>query len=297
MSANAAPHGITACLAGLKGSVYLKRALENGLPLSRVVSYEQKGDDSQSFTIIQCLARDAGLGFEMNKSPQFAAKELVFVVGWQFLFGHAPPSTIVFHDSLLPRYRGFSPTVAALIRGDRHIGVTALLPTEEVDSGPIVSQASFDIDYPLSIHEALTRQAVLMADMSTEIFAAWSEDRLTATEQDASRATYSIWRDEYDYFIDWSQSADEIARFIDAVGFPYDCAKTFIDNDCLRVVAASVVGDISFEIRQPGKVWRFEDQKPVVVCGRGMIRIDEYAILDGQNNSVKKLRSRFGPKR
>jgi methionyl-tRNA formyltransferase len=288
-----APASITACLAGLKGSAYLKRAIENGLPVSRVVSYEQSGDKSQSFAEIRRLTLDAGLEFEVSRSPRFSATDLVFVVGWQFLFSDVTPSTIVFHDSLLPRFRGFAPTVSALIRGESHIGATALLPTDEVDAGPIVLQASFEVEYPLSIFAALTRQAVLMADMSSEIYASWVSGRLVAAEQDASKATYSIWRDEVDFFIDWSQSSDEIVRFINAVGFPYDCAKTNLNNDCLRITAATVVRDLEFEIRQPGKIWSIENHKPVVVCGQGMIRLDEYASINGKTDLVKKLRSRL----
>lgn len=293
MSVDARPFSITACLVGLKGSVYLRRAIENGLPVSRVVSYEQQGDESQSFADIQAFALKSGLEFEVNKRPAFSPEDLVFVVGWQFLFHEVTRSTIVFHDSLLPRFRGFAPTVNALICGENQIGVTALMPTTEVDAGPIISQASFQVTYPVRIYDALTRQAILMADLSSEIFASWSSGKLTPTEQDDSKATYSIWRDASDFFIDWSKSSDEIVRFIDAVSFPYDCARTMLDNDVIRITAATVVRDLEFELRQPGKIWSFENDKPLVICGQGMIRIENFSRDDGKPYAVKKLRSRF----
>ena len=41
------------------------------------------------------------------------------------------------------------------------------------------------------------------------------------TKQKESEATYSLWRDENDYFINWELPIKKICRFIDALGFPY----------------------------------------------------------------------------
>lgn len=284
---------VTCCLVGLKGSVYLKRALELCIPVSKVITYNQSDDISASFSDIRQTAISAGVEVEITKKPQFTADELIFVVGWQYLFPTVTPSTVVFHDSLLPRYRGFAPTVTALVRGEGQIGVTALLPVDEVDAGPIVSQAAFEVTYPCTIKEALTRQASTMADMSKEIAQSWLSGHITAKEQDHSAATYSIWRDDHDFFIDWSWSADQVARFVAATGYPYDGAKTVLNGEAIRIRSASVVDDIVFEVRQPGKIWRIENNKPMVVCGSGMIWLNDFSRLDGSALVIGSLRSRF----
>lgn len=46
----------------------------------------------------------------------------------------------VIHDSLLPKYRGFSPLVHAILDGEVVTGATMFVPTKEVDAGPIVGQ-------------------------------------------------------------------------------------------------------------------------------------------------------------
>jgi methionyl-tRNA formyltransferase len=74
---------------------------------------------------------------------------------------------VVFHDSLLPRYRGFLPTVTSLIAGDDLIGVTAFQPAEGLDTGPILAQAEFRIQMPARIDEVLKRQAELMVELET----------------------------------------------------------------------------------------------------------------------------------
>ena len=52
------------------------------------------------------------------------------------------PTLLIFHDSLLPKLRGFNPTVTALIAGEIEIGVTAFSPiggdAPVADFGPIL---------------------------------------------------------------------------------------------------------------------------------------------------------------
>lgn len=64
-----------------------------------------------------------------------------------------PP--IVFHDSLLPKYRGFSPTPTAIMCGETEIGVTAILANEQVDQGEILVQKSVYIPETMYIEDII----------------------------------------------------------------------------------------------------------------------------------------------
>lgn len=48
------------------------------------------------------------------------------------------------HNSLLPRYAGCAPTIAALARGDDHLGVTVHAMDAAFDAGPIIAQEAVD---------------------------------------------------------------------------------------------------------------------------------------------------------
>src|SRR5688572_30443812 len=53
--------------------------------------------------------------------------DLMFVVSWRYIipkkvYQIARSGTFVFHDSLLPEYRGFAPTVWAILNGEDHTG-------------------------------------------------------------------------------------------------------------------------------------------------------------------------------
>jgi methionyl-tRNA formyltransferase len=283
------------CAVGLKGATFLDGLIRNGLQPSTVVTYRQPDDRSNGFEKISELARQIEADLVEAKKPKTSENDLVFLIGWQYFLENAGPYTIVFHDSLLPRYRGFAPTVAALINGEATIGVTALRAADRIDEGPIIAQASAAVTYPMRIAEALGLQARLMADLAGRVHEAWLAGNLEETIQDESQATYSLWRDDSDYLIDWSQPAGTIARFVDAVGYPYSGARTCVGSDVITVLSATPIADLKFEHRQPGKVWAIEHGRPVVVCGAGMLRLDDCRTGDGTPYVFRKLRTRLGP--
>jgi methionyl-tRNA formyltransferase len=116
-----------------------------------------------------------------------------------------------------------------------------------------------------------------------------------AIPQDEKAATYSLWRDEDDYRIDWSHDAAVIKRFIDAVGYPYHGACSNLDGTLTRILDASVEPDVKIEQRVPGKVMFVRDGWPIVTCGTGMLRLLEVR-NEARTESLlplRKFRSRF----
>jgi methionyl-tRNA formyltransferase len=286
---------VVVCAAGLKGFAFVEGLLQKGAELGSIVTYAQADDQARSFDRLRELAAHRSIDLIETRHPTPRAEDLTFLVGWQHLLTKVTPTTVVFHDSLLPRYRGFAPTVTALIKGDHEIGVTALQPNDTVDEGPIISQRSQQIVYPIKIKTALRLQAALMKDLAIDIIDRWRRDQLSAAPQREDFATYSIWRDEADYEIDWSSDAQAIQRFINAVGYPYAGARTTVGaTDTIRVFHATVLPEMCFEVRDPGKIWRFDDGRPIIVCGVGMIRVDTWRREDGSEFAFERLRKRLG---
>ncbi len=186
--------------------------------------------------------------------------------------------------------------MTALIKGDREIGVTALSPTDAIDEGPIIAQRALTISYPVKIQTALELQAGLMTEIAVDIVAQWRRGKLSSTRQQEDMATFSIWRDNADYEIDWSNSAVAIERFVNAVGSPYAGARTTVGGvETVRVLDVTVLPDMPFEIRQAGKIWRLDNGRPIVICGSGMLRIDSCRREDGSEFLFERLRARLGP--
>lgn len=221
--------------------------------------------------------------------------EVRIAVGWRRLLPLDPRSPlIVLHDSLLPRYRGFAPLVSALINGESRLGVTALLAGEAYDQGPILAQEAVDVSYPLTIADAIERVIPCYVRLLDEIATRLDRGDFSGRAQDESLASYSLWRDEEDYRIPWTDDATRIVRFVDATGFPYRGASCRVDGADFRVEAATALEDIRLENRAPGKIFRLERGAPVVVCGRGLLRIDRMS-SDGGKDALPwvRLKTRF----
>lgn len=114
-------------------------------------------------------------------------------------------------------------------------------------------------------------------------------------EQDESKASYSLWRNEDDYQIDWSLSAETISRSIDALGFPYRGASAWDGDQKCRILEAEEVDDVLLENRVPGRVIFMEEGCPVVVCGKGLIKLKK--MVDDTSGEdllpLKRFRTHF----
>jgi methionyl-tRNA formyltransferase len=244
---------------------------------------------------IQAASLKRGIPFLDRADAKDLSVEYAIAVGWRWMI-RGCRRLIVFHDSLLPRYRGFAPLPTALINGDEEVGVTALFGADEYDSGNIIAQRKLPIQYPVKIQEVVNRIAGLYAELAVELIGAiLSGSPLASYPQDEGAASYSAWRDEDDYRIDWSLDAAAIKRLIDAVGYPYHGASADLNGTPARILDAAVDADVKIEQRFPGKVMFVRDGLPIVSCGTGMLWL-----LDVRNDAgtesllpLPKFRTRF----
>lgn len=202
---------------------------------------------------------------------------------------------VVLHDSLLPKYRGFAPLVNMLIHREPYIGVTALFATEEYDKGDIIEQKSVKVQYPLRIKDAIELLLPIYSDIACDIVKKLQSNLLIeARPQKETEATYSLWRDEKDYRIDWNESAEYIQQFIYSVGYPYSGAYSICNGQIVRILDCEIKDDVVFVERQVGKVAFMDGGSPVVVCGKGLLKITEMVSEQGRSLlPFGRLRTRF----
>ena len=283
----------TVLVSGYRGTAFVAGIVEAGLRPHRVVSYKQVGDQSNAFERLVDFTRSQKIPFEEARNPSLNNDKLVFLIGWQFILGDSLERCIVFHDSLLPMFRGFAPTITALLRGDEQIGVTAFRPCAGIDTGPIYGRRTVRVPSGASLRAVLDLQTIAMIELALEVGQRASRGDLDAFPQDETAVTYSLWRDSFDFFVDWRRDAPQILRHINCVGFPYDGAKAVIADRILTIVKARLGPDISFAIRDPGKLWQIEDGRGLIVCGAGTLWIDEAVDGDRKPFRFKSLRTRF----
>ena len=74
------------------------------------------------------------------------------------------------HPSKLPKYRGLSPILAAMINGEETIGVTVHTMTKQIDKGAIICQKEFATSKEYSLMDNLSLAHELYSDVILESF-------------------------------------------------------------------------------------------------------------------------------
>lgn len=274
-------------LVGCKGQQVLENLVED---IEFVLSYNDKKTFDDSFYLMKgiCLGRKIRF-YEGKTLPEKEYEKInkIFVIGWQFLLKNNLDKLIVIHDSNLPEYKGWSPTVNYLIEGNSYLGATAFAPTMKMDTGDIYAQETVEIRYPMKVEEAIK----IVGDIYIELIRKIVAENPTSYEM-VGEESFCIWRNQDDYYIDWSADAERIKRMIDAVGYPYAGAKFKYDDDIITVYDATVMDDIKLYGRKQhiGKFWTISEGLPVVVCGTGLLKLNKLVVCDGEDFKFKKLK-------
>lgn len=174
-----------------------------------------------------------------------AQPEVIVVNSWYTwmppaLYNLPPNGTLNLHDSLLPKFAGFSPPLWALISGESEFGLTVHRMDEDLDTGDVLVQRSLPIG-PTDTGTELVRRG-------TELIPAALRDALGALEsgtavwrpQNSEERTYFHKRSERDSMIDWTWPATDLERFVRALSDPYPPAFAFYAGERIEVLEARV---------------------------------------------------------
>ena len=179
------------------------------------------------------------------------------------------------HFSLLPKYRGAAPVVAALAAGERLTGVTVRHMGVGLDDGPIMLQ-SFEPIYPDTTGGKLMDDLAIAGGVTlAKAFRLMSTGDLPPeVPQDGSHATYARKLTKADGLIDWDSPVIEIERRIRAYN-PWPGCHTFLPQRLRRrgstgrlvVLRARVVRLApGWADAAPGTVLAADKTGPVVKC-------------------------------
>ncbi|MDA2909458.1 hypothetical protein MYX04_00825 [Nitrospiraceae bacterium AH_259_D15_M11_P09] len=215
--------------------------------------------------------------------------DLMFVVSWRYLipasiYRRARLGTFVFHDSLLPEYRGFAPTLWAMINGEDHSGVTLFEISEKVDAGDVVEQVRIPIGADDTIALVMERVTQSYLDLLARNLEGLINGTAPRYPQADSRATYTCKRLPEDNQIDWSASSTTIHNLIRAVSFPYPGAYTHLCGQRMRVWSAQRLPDaFHYTGRIPGRVVAVKPGRgSVVLTGDDALLLTEVQMDGGE---------------
>ena len=171
--------------------------------------------------------------------------DIILSVNYLFLIEHSLFSraklAINIHGSLLPRYRGRTPHVWAIINNETKTGVTAHLIDDGCDTGDIIKQKEVIIDNTDTGADILQKFNKLYVPLVDEILTDFERGSITLLPQNNKNATFFGKRTPDDGRINWGWQKERIRNWVRAQAYPYPGAFTHCEGFDEKVIIDEVV--------------------------------------------------------
>lgn len=143
------------------------------------------------------------------------------LINWPRLGG------VNFHGSLLPKYRGRTPHVWAIINNEVETGITAHFISEGCDEGDIILQEIVSIDPEDTGATVLEKFNTRYPHLVFKIVEMFKKGEVRGVKQDEHLASYFGKRTPDDGAIDWNWQKERIGNWVRAQAHPYPGAFTY----------------------------------------------------------------------
>ena len=172
---------------------------------------------------------DTGIDFIKNFNSEIMLSiNYIFLVKTNIFGSFDFPINI--HGSLLPKYRGRTPHIWAIINNEKETGITSHFINEGCDEGDIIFQKTVPIgvfDTGASILVKFERLYPTIIDKTLHLV---DSGKLPKTKQNHSVATFFGKRVPEDGEINWNWQKEQIYNWVRALAYPYPGAFSTINN-------------------------------------------------------------------
>jgi len=275
-------------LGSRRGHAVLKKLIEAKAQISGILCLIEDAHEDQYHPKVTAIAKENHIPiFYSNdvKSADYAdvlrkiKPDIAFAIGWRYLItkeAYDLPrlGTLIIHDSLLPKYRGFAPMNWAIINGETKTGVTLFHIAEGVDCGPIVDQLSTDIMLKDTAKTVDERIIQLYENIIINNLPAFQAGKVVSRPQNEAEASYTCKRTPQDGEINWQHPAAQIYNLIRGLTHPFPGAYTILNGEQVFIWQAELpeksenyVGNI------PGRVLGKRNNAIEVLTGKGVLRL------------------------
>ncbi|MDD4412438.1 MAG: methionyl-tRNA formyltransferase [Patescibacteria group bacterium] len=185
------------------------------------------------------------------------------------------------HGSLLPKYRGAGVIQAPIINGDDKTGVTIMMMEKGLDTGPILTQAEYDLKPSETAGSLSNKLADLGAKIILPTIKNYIKGEIKPLAQDNTQASYVGLIKKQDGLIDWTEAAELIERKVRAFS-PWPSAWTWLNGQQLKIISTSPE-ILPLNTYKPGKTFVYNN-KLAIQCGKDSIVVDILK-LEGKNET------------
>ena len=193
----------------------------------------------------------------------------------QVILDIPPMGCLNIHASILPRWRGAAPIQRAIEAGDAQTGVSIMRMEEGLDTGPVYSLATTDIettDTSLSLHNALSKLGSKAICQTLELLG--QNPSLEAQTQDEEHACYAKKINKSEANIDWERSVQEIDQKIRAFN-PWPICQSHHKQNRIRIWQASIANTETDQHQyRSGEIIHVDVDRVDVQTGAGVLRLE-----------------------
>ena len=189
------------------------------------------------------------------------------------------------HFSLLPRWRGAAPVQRAIEAGDAHTGVTIMQMDAGLDTGDMLLEETLPIlapDTTATLHDKLADMgAALIVKALTQV------GHFRPVKQPTEGVTYAHKIEKSEAALDWTQSADVLARRVRAFD-PFPGMSTQLGDEVIKIWQAHAVNaDLSSkQAATPGTILAISEAGIQVACGEGVLCLTQLQKPGGKRQLV-----------
>ncbi len=256
--------------------------------------------DKKSYDIIS-LAEQKNVPVFIGNPRKCKAKEFIsnkpvdVIISINYLFliesdiiNHAKELTFNIHGSLLPKYRGRTPHVWAIINNEKYTGITAHRIDLGCDTGAIIDKIKIRIDDNDTGNDILLKYAEEYPKLVEKVLNSLKNGTISFYEQEENNATYFGKRTPDDGLINWDWQKERIFNWVRAQAHPYPGAFTFYRGQKI------IIDKISFSDHG----YNFDDEngtilvsfpKIVVKTPNGAIQLDKIRNLSDIGIDIKQF--------
>jgi len=174
-----------------------------------------------------------------NKAYEFIKNitvDIIASVNYLFLINkdiinHSCKLTFNIHGSLLPKYRGRTPHVWAIINNEKETGITAHKIDEGCDTGDIIEQIIIPIEISDTGNDILQNYKKYYFKLLLDVVSKCENNTLQFKKQNEKFATYFGKRTPSDGKIEWDWQKERIRNWVRAQSTPYPGAFAFFENN------------------------------------------------------------------
>ena len=216
-----------------------------------------------------------------GKAKEFVKdKEIDILVSVNYLFIIEEdlislPKRLAFniHGSLLPKYRGRTPHVWAIINNEKETGITAHVIDDGCDTGDVLEQIVIPIAENATGADVLLSFGEHYPILIDTVLAKIENNTLSIKPQQHALATVFGKRTPDDGTINWDWQKERIYNWVRAQAYPYPGAFSFYNNEKITIDEVSY-SSLGYDWTTPnGTVIGLNKGNPIVKTPNGAVEI------------------------